>query len=281
MKGILRRLKTLAAAICIGGIAAATGAAQAQDARQGVAADSVIEQIKARGSLIVGLSTFVPWAMLDKSGELIGYEIDVAKQLAEDMGVEVEFVPTAWDGIIPALISGRFDVIISGMSVTPQRNLTVNFTDPYAFSGLRIAVSKEHEGAITSLDDMNRPDFTFALRRGATPVPFAQETFPNARILQFDEDGASLQEVLNGNADATIASEPSPSMYVAEYPDQLFFPIDDLYSVTAEAFAVRKGDPDALNFFNNWIAINWRNGFLEERHTYWFRSQEWADLLPN
>ena len=159
-------------------MATATGAAQAQDARQGVAADSVIEQIKARGSLIVGLSTFVPWAMLDKSGELIGYEIDVAKKLAEDMGVEVEFVPTAWDGIIPALISGRFDVIISGMSVTPQRNLTVNFTDPYAFSGLRIAVSREHEGAITSLEDMNRPDFTFALRRGATPVPFTQATFP-------------------------------------------------------------------------------------------------------
>jgi polar amino acid transport system substrate-binding protein len=281
LKGILRRLKTLAAAICIGGMVTATGAAQAQDARQGVAADSVIEQIKARGSLIVGLSTFVPWAMLDKSGELIGYEIDVAKKLAEDMGVEVEFVPTAWDGIIPALISGRFDVIISGMSVTPQRNLTVNFTDPYAFSGLRIAVSKEHEGAITSLEDMNRPDFTFALRRGATPVPFTQATFPDARILQFDEDGASLQEVLNGNADATIASEPSPSRYVAEYPDQLFFPIDDLFSVTAEGFALRKGDPDALNFFNNWIASNWRSGFLEERHTYWFRSQEWAELLPN
>jgi polar amino acid transport system substrate-binding protein len=281
VKGILNRLKALAAAICIGGIATASGAAQAQDTRQGVAGDSVIEQIKQRGSLIVGLSTFVPWAMLDKSGELIGFEIDVAKKLAEDMGVEVEFVPTAWDGIIPALISGRFDVIISGMSVTPQRNLTVNFTDPYAFSGLRIAVARKHEGSITSLEDMNRPDFTFALRRGATPVPFVQATFPNARILQFDEDGASVQEVLNGNADATVASEPSPSRYVAEYPDQLYIPIDDLYNVTAEAFALRKGDPDALNFFNNWIAANWRSGFLDERHDYWFRTQDWTALLPN
>jgi len=281
VKNMLRRLKALAAAICIGGIATASGVAQAQETRQAVAGDSVIEQIKERGSLIVGLSTFVPWAMLDQNGELIGFEIDVATKLAEDMGVEVEFVPTAWDGIIPALIAGRFDVIISGMSVTPQRNLTVNFTDPYAYSGLRIAVAREHEGTIESLEDMNRPDFTFALRRGATPVPFTQETFPEARIIQFDEDGASLQEVLNGNADATIASEPAPSRYVDEYPDQLYIPIDDLYNVTAEAFAVRKGDPDALNFFNNWIAINWRNGFLEERHDYWFRSQDWAELLPN
>lgn len=281
MKAILRRLKTLAAAICIGGIATASGTAQAQDARQAIAADSVIEAIKARGSLIVGLSTFVPWAMLDRNGELIGFEIDVARKLAEDMGVEVEFVPTAWDGIIPALISGRFDAIISGMSITPQRNLTVNFTEPYAFSGLRVVVSRAHEGSITELEDLDRPDITLALRRGATPVAFAQAALPNARILQFDEDGASVQEVLNGNADATISAEPSPSRYAAEYPDQLFIPFDDLYNVTAEAFAIRKGDPDALNFFNNWIDINWRNGFLEERHDYWFRTQDWADQLPN
>ncbi len=277
MKHPFNRRTALAAALAIG---LAGGMAQAQDTRQAVAGDSVIEQIKQRGSLIVGLSTFVPWAMLDKNGELIGYEIDVAKKLAEDMGVEVEFVPTAWDGIIPALISGTFDVIISGMSVTAQRNLTVNFSEPYAFSGLRVVVSREHEGSIASLEDMNRPDFTIALRRGATPVTFAQTALPEARLLQFDEDGAAIQEVLNGNADATIASEPSPSAYAAEYPDQLYIPIDDLFSVTAESFALRKGDPDALNFFNNWIAVNWRNGFLEERHNHWFRTQDWADQLP-
>jgi len=279
MKSILRRLKTLAAAICIGGIATAT--AQAQDARQAIAGDSVIETIKERGSLIVGLSTFVPWAMLDQNGELVGFEIDVAKKLAEDMGVEVEFVPTAWDGIIPALISGRFDAIISGMSITPQRNLTVNFTEPYAFSGLRVVASRELEGRIQTLEDLDRPDITLALRRGATPVAFAQQALPNARILQFDEDGAAVQEVLNGNADATIGADPSPSTYAAEYAEQLFIPFDDLFNTTAEAFAIRKGDPDALNFFNNWIDINWRNGFLEERHDYWFRTQDWADQLPN
>lgn len=278
LQNLINRRTALAVALAAGLVA---GTAAAQDTRQAVAGDSVIEQIKQRGSLIVGLATFVPWAMLDKSGELIGFEIDVATKLAADLGVEVEFVPTAWDGIIPALIAGNFDVIISGMSVTPQRNLTVNFSDPYAFSGLRVVVARKHEGTITSLEDMDRADFTLALRRGATPVAFAQSALPNARLLQFDEDGASLQEVLNGNADATIASEPSPSRYAAEYPDQLYIPIDDLFNVTAEAFALRKGDPDALNFFNNWIAINWRNGFLEERHDYWFRTQEWADQLPN
>ena len=106
-------------------------------------ADSVIEEIKKRGSLRVGMATFVPWAMRDKNGDLIGFEIDVAKKVAADMEVEAEFVPTAWDGIIPALLAGKFDVIIGGMSITPARNLTVNFTAPYAHSSLGVMASKK------------------------------------------------------------------------------------------------------------------------------------------
>ncbi|MEN8657769.1 MAG: transporter substrate-binding domain-containing protein, partial [Marivita sp.] len=102
--------------------------ALAQSTAQEVAAASVIETIKERGVIKIGLSLFKPWSMRDLNGELIGFELDVGRQLAEDMGVEVEFVPTSWDGIIPALVSGNFDTIISGMTVTPQRNLTVNFT---------------------------------------------------------------------------------------------------------------------------------------------------------
>ena len=78
-------------------------------------ADDLIADIQKRGTLKVGMSTFVPWAMRDKQGDLIGFEIDVATKLAKDMGVEVEFVPTAWSGIIPSLIAKKFDVIIGGM----------------------------------------------------------------------------------------------------------------------------------------------------------------------
>ncbi|MFO1068291.1 MAG: transporter substrate-binding domain-containing protein [Geminicoccaceae bacterium] len=273
-----RLTRRAAAALVLAGIAIA-GPVAAQDARQGIAADSVIETIKKRGRIVIGLSTFVPWAMTDKSGQLIGFEIDVAKQLAKDMGVEAEFVPTAWDGIIPALIAGKFDVIISGMSITPQRNLTVNFSEPYAYSGLRVAASTKIKDKVKSLEDLNSPDITFALRRGATPVPVVQKLFPKANLVQFDEDGASLQEVLNGNADATVASEPTPSTYVIDYPDKIYIPVEDLLDATAEAFALRKGDPDALNFFNNWIDAQWRSGFLDERHDYWFRTLDWQDQV--
>lgn len=252
--------------------------AAAQSASQALTSESVITQIQEEGVIRIGLSLFVPWSMRDVNGDLIGFELDVGRQLAEDMGVEVEFVPTAWDGIIPALLAGNFDVIISGMSVTPQRNLTVNFTQPYAYSGLAILANREMTDGM-SLEDMNSPDVTFAARRGATPAVMIAERFPEAELLLFDEDGAAAQEVLNGNAHATMMSQPTPNREAGRNPDVLYVPFDQLFDPRGEGFAVRRGDPDALNFFNNWIAQQWRSGWLEERHDYWFASEEWADQV--
>jgi len=250
----------------------------AQQADQQLAAESVIEEIKKRGAIKIGLSVFKPWSMRDKNGELIGFELDVGAKLAEDMDVEAEFIPTAWDGIIPALVSGKFDVIISGMTTTPQRNLTINFTNPYAYSGLTILANTEMTEGM-ALEDFNSSDITFAARRGATPATLIAEMFPEAELLLFDEDGASTQEVLNGKAHATMASEPTPSSEARRYPDKLNVPFDTAFSATGESFGLRKGDPDALNFFNNWININTRNGWLKSRNDYWFRGEDWADQV--
>ena len=252
--------------------------ASAQNTTQDLTSESVIETIKQDGVIRIGLSLFVPWSMRDVNGELIGFELDVGRKLAEDMGVEVEFVPTAWDGIIPALVSGNFDVIISGMSVTAQRNLTVNFSDPYAYSGLAVLANKSMTEGM-SLEDFNSPEIIFAARRGATPASVIAAAFPNATLLLFDEDGASTQEVLNGNAHASMAAQPTPNREMNRNPETLIVPFDNLYDPRGEAFAVRKGDPDAMNFFNNWIAQEWRSGWLQERHDYWFAGEEWADQV--
>ncbi|MGH7126895.1 MAG: transporter substrate-binding domain-containing protein, partial [Stellaceae bacterium] len=113
--------------------ASVISSAQAQDAP--AAGESTIQAVVKRARLLVGMSTFVPWAMRDKNGELIGWEVDVAKQIAKDMGVEIDLVPTAFDGIIPALIAGKFDMIATGLTITPKRALTINFSNPYAHSG--------------------------------------------------------------------------------------------------------------------------------------------------
>jgi polar amino acid transport system substrate-binding protein len=265
----------------LGATLAATAAlpALAQNTAQDVASASVIETIKERGVIKIGLSLFKPWSMRDLNGELIGFELDVGRQLAEDMGVEVEFVPTSWDGIIPALVSGNFDTIISGMTVTPQRNLTVNFTIPYAYSGMTILANTAMTEGF-SLEDYNSPDVTFAARRGATPATVIADMFPEATLLLFDEDGAATQEVLNGNAHATMASEPTPSSEARRYPDVLSVPFNQAFQAGGEGFAVRKGDPDALAYFNSWITAKTNTGWLKERHDYWFRGNDWADQVP-
>ena len=277
MKLTRRILGTLAITAAAASLALPSAA---QNTTQDLSSESVIETIKQRGVIKIGLSLFKPWSMRDKDGELIGFELDVGRKLAEDMGVEVEFVPTAWDGIIPALVAGKFDAIISGMSVTAQRNLTVNFTDPYAYSGLKIVANREMTEGFSE-EDFNSPDVTFAARRGATPAIAIRKMFPDAELLLFDEEGAATQEVLNGNAHATMSSEPAPSTEARTYPDILHVPFDTIFDPRGEGFAVRKGDPDALNYFNNWIAHNWRNGWLEERHDYWFTTEDWTDQVVN
>ncbi len=250
--------------------------ANAQKLNQQLAAGSVLEIIKKRGSIKVGMSTFVPWAMRDKNGGLTGYEIDVAKKLAEDMGVKAEFVPTAWDGIIPALLAGKFDIIIAGMSITPERNLTVNFSLPYANSGIQMVASKKLAAGLSTLEDFDKPEIVLAVRRGATPATAAKRLMPKATLRQFDEDALALQEVLNDKAHAFVTSTPTPAFEVLKHPGILFLPIPEPFVQGAEGFALRKGDPDALNFFNNWILLRQQDGWLKERHDYWFKTRDWA-----
>ena len=260
------------------GMAVATGAV-AQSAQQQLSSESVIETIKKRGALKVGMSTFVPWAMRDKKGELVGFEIDVAKKLAADMEVDIEFVPTSWDGIIPALIAGKFDVIIGGMSIRPARNLTINFTIPYAHSGMGIAANKAMTEGMMWPDDYNGADMTFSCRRGATSCQDVGRLFPKATVRKFDDDVQAFQEVLNGNAHAVLSSYPKPVEWASTNPDHIFLPTTDNLSQGDEAFGVRKGDPDALNFFSNWIQVNTTNGWLAGRHHYWFKTRDWVDQV--
>ncbi|EGU34100.1 amino acid ABC transporter, periplasmic amino acid-binding protein [Vibrio sp. N418] len=249
------------------------------NAQEQANAASNLEAINDRGTLRVGMSTFVPWAMRNKQGELIGFEIDVAKRLAADSGWKVEFVPTAWDGIIPALLAKKFDVIIGGMSVTPERSKSVLFTTPYSHSGVQVAANKELAEGFTKLEDFDSRRVKIAARRGAYTVQVARETFPKAKILQFDDDSQAFQEVLNGNAHAVIASSPKPEHETIKHADKLFLPFSERLSQGNEAFAVRLGEDDKQAFFDQWIEQRTQDGWLKERYEYWFSTLDWQDQI--
>jgi polar amino acid transport system substrate-binding protein len=242
-----------------------------------IAAESTIEQIAKSGTIRVGMDVFVPWAMKNNKGELIGFEIDVARQLAEDMGVKVEFVPTKWSGIIPALIAGKFDVIIGGMGVTPKRNLKINFTNPYYYSsqGLLANVKKSKGFAIT---DFNSPSVDIAARLGSNAALAAKQNFPLAKLRLFDDEPAAVQEVRNGRVHAMVGSQPLPAHQAAENPE-LFTVYSEQLMKEPICFGLRKGDVDTLNFFNNWIEIVKSKGWVAERYSYWFESTVWKSEM--
>jgi polar amino acid transport system substrate-binding protein len=255
------------------------GAAAAGKIQQELTGESTIENALKRGVLRVGMSTFVPWAMKDKTGKLIGFEIDVANRLAQDTGVEIEFVPTKWAGIIPALLTGKFDVIIGGMGILPQRNLKVNFTIPYDYSGMSIVAHKQLAAGFKRLEEFNRPEVKIAARLGSTAEMAVRKYMPQAKLQLFDDESQVIQELRSGRVHAMVASAPLPTYLALENPEVLFLPLQEMFTREPIGFAVRKGDVDTLNYFNNWIRVVEAEGWLKERKQYWFNTKEWEKQL--
>jgi len=242
-------------------------------------AESALERVMKQGVLRVGMSTFVPWAMKDKTGRLIGFEIDVATRLAQDMGVNVEFVPTKWAGIIPALITGKFDIIIGGMGILPNRNLKVNFSIPYDYTGMSIVAHKKLAEGFNSLEDFNKPDVSLAARLGSTAVTAARRFMPDATLSLFDDESQAYQELLNGRVYGVVGSAPTPGFQALKYPDKLFLPLSDTFTREPIGFALRKGDVDTLNFVDSWIRVVEEEGWLKERKRYWFDTRLWEPMI--
>jgi polar amino acid transport system substrate-binding protein len=247
------------------------------DVQKELRESSTIEKIIRSGKLRVGMSTFVPWAMQSKTGEWIGFEIDVAKKLAEDMGVKVEFVPTKWEGLIPGLLTGKFDLIIAGMMGTPQRALKINFTIPYDYSVMNMVANKKVAAGMTKIEDFNKPEVTVVCRNGTTAVPAVKKWLPKANLRLFSENGPMVQELLNGNAHVMVASSPEPAQLGAKHPETLVF-IDEELGQEPISMGVRKGDPDTIFYLNNWIVVARNSGFIEEKVNYWWKGMDWEAL---
>jgi len=271
-----RRLFMLTAAA--GAATAALPAFADTPTLQKLSSESVIEQIKARGKLRIANGTFVPWAMPGKDGKLIGFEVDVATKLAEDMGVDLELIPTAWDGIIPALIAGKFDFIIGGLTITPKRALTINFSIPYDYGETLLVVNKKKAPNLTSASQFNSPDITFAARRGATSGVTPASLYPKAKVIALDDENAIEQELVNGSATATLVTTPTPALIEAKYPDDVRV-IHEPLARSASGVGMRKGDPDAEAYLNAWITFYTNNHWLQERHAYWFDGRSWTNLV--
>ena len=164
-----------------------------------LAKSSHIQKILERGELRVGFeSGYMPFEMTNKKGEFIGFDIDFGKRMANAMGVKFVPVNTAWDGIIPALVTDKFDIIMGGMTITQERNLKVSFADPYIVVGQAILLNKKHEGTVTSYKDLNDPKYILTLRMGTTGEQSVKRLIPKATYKGFEAEAEAAMQVING-----------------------------------------------------------------------------------
>ncbi|MGE0084527.1 MAG: transporter substrate-binding domain-containing protein [Desulfococcaceae bacterium] len=241
-----------------------------------LAKKSTLEAILKKGELRVGFEAgYMPFEMTDKKGNFVGFDIDIAHEMAKAMGVKFVPVNTAWDGIIPSLITGKFDIIMSGMTVTQERNLKINFADPYIIVGQTILLNKKHEGKVLSYKDLNDPQFTVVSKLGTTGEQATKRHIPKCTYKSFETETEAVLEVINNKADAYVYDQPNCVVVMAEQgKDKLIF-LDKPFTYEPLAWAVQKGDPDFLNWLNNFLKQIQNDGRYDRIYDKWIRSTDW------
>jgi polar amino acid transport system substrate-binding protein len=255
-------------------------AASAFGADIDLAKKSTIEGILKRGELRVGFeSGYVPFEMTNKKGEFIGFDMDFGRRLAKSMGVKFVPVNTAWDGIIPALITGKFDIIMGGMTITQERNLKVNFANPYIVVGQTILLNNKLKDQVKSYKDLNNPKFILTSRMGTTGEQAIKKYIPKATYKGFESEAEAGLEVINGKADALVYDLPFCGfLYGSQGKDKTVF-LSEPFTYEPLAWSINKGDPDFLNYLNNFLRQSKGDGFYDRMYKKWITGTEWKAEL--
>ena len=231
--------------------------------------------IRKRGVLRVGVAVSEPTVMHDADGKLVGFSIDAARRLAEDMGVGVEFIETSWSGIIPELLNRDSDLIMSGLWVTVPRALVINFTTPTAVEGIHVVASRAAAARFKTPADLDRPGTRIVVYAGTLQERLAARRFPKATLVKVSGDADHLAPVLAGEADVALVPTFAPEVIVRAAPDRLALPFAKPLSSASAAIGIRKGDFDFVNFLESWLAVQRDEGWLDERTTYWADPTNW------
>jgi polar amino acid transport system substrate-binding protein len=236
-----------------------------------------LQQVLTRNELRVGVTLAAPWAIRDDEGEFSGFEVDVARQLAADMDVSVEFLRYDYNALIRALEANEIDLIAAGLTITPERALHVNFSRPYATGGIGMATNLATTADIERLEQLNSPEFTVAVMADSAAEDLAARVLPQARRQAYRSEDEASEALVAGDVDVYLEQEPIPSFLAVEYPRNVDVPVNRPLLETRSAFAVTKGDPDFVFFLNAWIEAREADTWLPTRYQYWFKTLQWRD----
>jgi len=243
-----------------------TGLAQAQ------AQTSALDAIRARGTIRIGTTgDYAPYSFRDlDSGGFKGFDIDVAHRLAADLGVKLELVQATWPTLMAGLQAGKYDIVASGVTVTPERAEAAAFSTPYLHPRFVPIIRKRDAGRFKTLADIDQPGVTVALQQGTAAEEAGRRVFKHATLEAVLDPVIDYTEVLAHHADATFTD----NLYFAttigdQYPELAMIqgPDDTLSDI---AILTRKGDPKLLDWLDSWVAQRQADHFLDGLFKTWF-----------
>lgn len=240
--------------------------------------ESVLDEIQNRGTIrmAIFLGSESPLQRHNDAGEGEGYFVDVGNMIAEDLGVEAEFVDVEWKAILPTLLSGKADLIISGVSATPQRALSVEFPGTIVYYD--VAVLVHEDGDIASVADLKEPGVVIAVSEGSTQHFYAQSAFPDAELHLTNGPGDARLEVVSGRSDATLQDSYHAVRFMAEYPEtQVLRDANgeiEIVSREVGSITIRPGDQRFYNWIENWTEWYREQGTLDAMYKEWMGELE-------
>ncbi len=231
--------------------------------------DDLLTKIKSRGTILIGLeATYPPFNYQDESGELVGFEVDVAKALAEHLGVNAEFVPTKWDGMLAGLETERFDVITNQVTITEERQKKYDFTQPYTISGIQVITRKDKQ------EDFKTPASLagkyVGVGLGSNYEEWLTKNVPGAEVSTYDDNATKLQDLLVGRIDAFL-NDRLAAAYLLENSGGRVVAAGEPFDKQHIGIALRKGNEALLEALNKGLDDLREDGTLSAISQKWFQ----------
>ncbi|WP_449280302.1 transporter substrate-binding domain-containing protein [Lentibacillus salinarum] len=210
-------------------------------------------------------SSFVPFEF-EEDGEYVGFDIDLINAVADEAGFDIELEVTNFDGIIPGLQTGSFDIAIAGISITEDRKEKIDYSDPYYESGLAIGVPSDNDD-INGIEDLAGK--SIATRLGSTSAAYIDENIDDAEASPYEQLDQAYLAVENGSDDAVLYDAPNVNYYIQTTGDGLKV-VGDLYQAEDYGIAIAKDQEELVAAINDALAEMRDNGTYDEIYEKWF-----------
>ncbi len=240
-----------------------------------ITAAGTLDEITKRGELRVACQTQgAPFSFVDRNGERTGSSVELCKLIAKEMGVKITFLNYDWDGLIPALLSGKADMLAADMTPTLKRAMKISFVDPYMYTGSVVFVKQD--SPIKSLDDAKKPGIKLAVLLGSTGETDAKSAFPEAELKTYKGGGPILlNAVMAGHTDAGVNDGSAVRGQSSSFPPDSIRILEGQLSKSPLAFAVRYDSQDLREWLNLFFLHTKLDGRLDDNLNYWVNSLDW------